>query len=349
VSLAEAPPTADVAAALPDALRGLLGVATEVVAVQRLGGGASKEAWSVDVLRDGVPDALLVRRMGGGVLHDHTVSLEVEHAVIAAAHAAGVPVPRPLGYIADLAGRDAFVMQRLQAEGIGRRIVTRDEFRKARNGLAAAMGRALAGIHRVDLALVPALPAQREDPPAATRVVAQLQKKLADADEPHPVIEAGLAWLRRHAASSCAAEPSPLVLVHGDFRVGNLLVDAAGLAAVIDWEFAHRGHALEDLAWPLVRAWRFGRDELHCGGVGTLDEYLAAYNAAAGTRFTRGHLFWWELAGNVRWAISCLTQARRHLGGAERNVELAVLGRLSCEVEMEIVHLLEEAQYAGQA
>lgn len=163
------------------------------------------------------------------------------------------------------------------------------------------------------------------------------------------MIEAGLAWMRRHQNESGAGAAAPPVLVHGDFRVGNLLVNAQGLAAVIDWEFAHRGHALEDLAWPLVRAWRFGRHELHCGGVGTLDDYLDAYNAAAGSHFTRRQLFWWEMAGNVRWAISCLTQARRHLSGAEKNVELAVLGRLSCEVEMEIVHLLEEARDAGQA
>ena len=54
-------------------------------------------------------------------------------------------------------------------------------------------------------------------------------------------------------------------------------------------------------------------------------------------------LDYWELAGNVGWAIGCLTQMQRHLSGQDRSVELATLGRLGAEVEYEIVHLLETA------
>ena len=46
-------------------------------------------------------------------------------------------------------------------------------------------------------------------------------------------------------------------------------------------------------------------------------------------------------AGNVAWAVGCLTQAQRHLSGRDRSVELAILGRLGAEVEHEICHLLE--------
>jgi hypothetical protein len=53
-------------------------------------------------------------------------------------------------------------------------------------------------------------------------------------------------------------------------------------------------------------------------------------------------LDYWELAGNVAWAIGCLTQAQRHLSGLDRSVELATLGRLGSEVEYEICHLLEK-------
>lgn len=336
--------------AMPAALATVFGHGSELRQVQRLGGGASKEAWGVDLEVDGRLLPLLVRRMGGGVLHDHALSLAAEHSVIAAAHDAGVPVPRPRGYLPDLAGRDAFVMDRIAAEGIGRRIVQREEFAPARTVLAEQMGRALAAIHRVPLADLDILPEQDSGQSPADRVLRQLRHKLDEADEPHPVIEAGLAWLRRHRERSGADFCSEAeVLVHGDFRIGNLLVDESGLVAVIDWEFAHRGHPLEDLAWPLVRAWRFGRDAERCGGVGSAATYLAAYNEDSGSRYTETELLWWELAGNVRWAISCLTQARRHLGGAERNVELAVLGRLASEVELDILHLLREARDAGQA
>ena len=338
-----------VVSAMPGALAALLGPGIEVGAIRRLGGGASKEAWAVDALLDGSTRRLLVRRMGGGVLHEHTVSLCVEHAVIAAVAAAGAQVPRPLGYIADLAGRDAFVMERLDAEGIGRRIVQRDDFSAARAVLPRQMAAALAAIHGVPADRLGMLPRMATATPAAWRVIRQLERKLDESGEPHPAIELGLLWLRDRVGRSGADREQPTVLVHGDFRIGNLLVDAHGLAAVIDWEFAHRGHPLEDLAWPLVRAWRFGRDTLRLGGIAPVDDYLEHYNRLAGTRFTVEQLDWWEVAGNVRWAISCLTQARRHLSGEERNVEYAVLGRLAGEVEHEILQLIGDDCHAGSA
>ena len=69
---------------------------------------------------------LLVRRAAVGVIHRHTLSLKEEFEVLEAAYEAGVKVPRPILYIADLEGREAFVMERLDGETIGRRIVRMD-------------------------------------------------------------------------------------------------------------------------------------------------------------------------------------------------------------------------------
>src|SRR2546430_13667942 len=99
-----------------EALGGVLGPISEPLL---LPGGASKEAWAVDA----GGERLLVRRAGGGVIHRHTLSLHHEFEVLRAAHEAGVKGPRPVVYIADLAGREAFVMERLEGETIGRRIV----------------------------------------------------------------------------------------------------------------------------------------------------------------------------------------------------------------------------------
>src|SRR5919108_3309554 len=107
--------TAAMIAEMREALQELLGPVSEPVL---LAGGASKEAWAVDA--GGEP--LLVRRAGGGVIHRHTLSLRDEFAVIEAAYEAGVKVPRPIRYIEDLEGREAFVMGRISGETIGRRI-----------------------------------------------------------------------------------------------------------------------------------------------------------------------------------------------------------------------------------
>ena len=73
-----------------------------------------------------------------------------------------------------------------------------------------------------------------------------------------------------------------------------------------------------------------------------VDEYVERYNELTGLDVRPEELDYWELAGNVGWAIGCLTQAQRHLSGRDRSVELAILGRLGAEVEYEICHLLDK-------
>jgi aminoglycoside phosphotransferase (APT) family kinase protein len=287
-----------------------------------LAGGASKQAWAVDA----AGEPLLVRRAAVGVIHRHTLSLRDEFAVIEAAHEAGVKVPRPVLYIADLDGREAFVMERIPGETIGRRIVRMDPVPPE---LSLQMAEELAKIHAIPTERLPFL---------TEASLERLVDELDEVDEPHPAIELGLWWLREHRPP--AREP---LVVHGDFRIGNLAVDEHGLVGVLDWEFAHLDDPARDLAFGLVRAWRFGNDELHLGGIGEVEPYLERYNELTGADVQPEELDYWELAGNVAWAIGCLTQARRHLSGQDRSVELAVLGRLGAEVEYEICHLLEKA------
>src|SRR3954467_5886841 len=108
-------------AEMREALQELLG--REVSEPVLLAGGASKEAWSVDA--DG--EKLLVRRAAVGVIHKHTLSLGAELAVLEAAYEADVKVPRPITYLPDLAGREAFVMERLDGDTIGRGVVRTEE------------------------------------------------------------------------------------------------------------------------------------------------------------------------------------------------------------------------------
>jgi aminoglycoside phosphotransferase (APT) family kinase protein len=103
------------------------------------------------------------------------------------------------------------------------------------------------------------------------------------------------------------------------------------------------GDPVEDVAWPIVRAWRFGADDRRLGGVGDVEPYLARYNDLTGRHVTPEDLDVWEVLGNAKWAIGCLTQSRRHLSGQDRSVEFAVLGRLAAEMEYELLDLIEHA------
>ena len=316
---------ADMREAFQAALAGVLGREVEISEPVLLAGGASKEAWAVDA--DG--ERLLVRRAAVGVIHRHTLSLEHELEVLRAAFEAGVKVPQPYGYVADLAGREAFVMERLEGETIGRRIVQRPELEAARAALPLQLAEQLARVHAIPAARVPFL---------TGAAIERMVEELDEVDEPHPAIELGLWWLREHRPPA-----RPPVVSHGDYRIGNVVVDEHGLVGLLDWEFAHLDDPARDLSFGLVRAWRFGVDRKRLGGIGDVEPYLERYNEATGFDVRPEELDYWELAGNVAWAIGCLTQAQRHLSGLDRSVELAILGRLGAEVEYEICHLLERA------
>uniref|UniRef100_UPI003D9178DE phosphotransferase family protein n=1 Tax=Gordonia sp. B7-2 TaxID=3420932 RepID=UPI003D9178DE len=276
---------------------------------------------STDAIENVIVRAVPSARTGDG-------GLGIEAAVLGAAHAAGVPVPRVLdsglGAGESVLGYPYFVMNFVVGESIPRRILRDDEYATARAGFVGQAGEILARIHRMDrsgLGVLPSMP----DPLAA---LAGLFPREWDEMPAGLVLAAG--WLDRNRP-----EPSPEVtVVHGDFRLGNLMIDSEGIAAVLDWELAHVGDPVEDLGWLCAKAWRFSAPQ-PVAGMGLRAELLDAYEAEAGWRPTDAALRWWELFATVRWGLICAVQANRHLDGTERSVELAAIGRRSAEQEFD--------------
>lgn len=333
-------------------LRAATGSDARVTSATRLAGGASRDSWAVDV-EMGAPEGpstleLVLRRDLGGKIRPDALERVEEFAVLEAAHDAGVMAPRPFWVCADPSylERPFFLMQRVEGEAVGRRLVRDDAFAAAREVLPRQMGEQLARIHSVDYRAAGL--GFLEAPPAgvspAVHVLGQLTERLDEIAEPHPALELGITYL--------AQDPPPcdqICLVHGDFRVGNLQVGPEGLRAVIDWEFAHLGDPSEDVAWPCLRDWRFGNDSAHVGGMGDRAEYYAAYSEVSGREVDPAAVAWWEMEGNLAWAIGCLQQARRHTSGEEPSVELASLGRRACEMELELLDLIGRAEAQATA
>jgi aminoglycoside phosphotransferase (APT) family kinase protein len=219
------------------------------------------------------------------------------------------------------------------------RVLRRDELATARERLPGQLGAALAKLHGVELGTVEGLAGGEGDP--AVEACKLWEAELDTIGEPLPAVEAGLRWLRLNAPPP--VEPR---LVHGDFRLGNVIVDEHGLAAVIDWELCHAGDPAEDLAWLCIRSWRFGNDDLPVAGLGELEPFLDAYEAAGGARPDPERWRWWSAMGNVKWAVICARQAHDHLTGARPSAELASLGRRICEPERDLLELLPAASSA---
>lgn len=307
-----------------------------VLAAAPLAGGASRESWRLDVELGDQRHALVLRMDQASNMNPDALDRPTEFALLERAHAAGVLAPRPRWLDAEgrTLGRPFLLMDRIEGESIGPRVVRRPELAAARAALPAQMAEQIAHIHALDPTGL-ALPRPPQGRSPALHALAQTRTLIDALEIASPALEFGMRWLEQHAPDC----PAP-TLVHGDFRVGNLIVGPEGLRAVIDWEFAHIGDPLEDVAWACVRDWRFGNDTLRVGGVGALAPYLAAYSAASGRTVDQQVLRYWEIMGNLRWAATCRSQAQRHLSGADPSVEYASLGRRAAEMELELLDLI---------
>ena len=287
--------------------------------VTRLSGGATQEIWRFDA--GGRP--LVLRRAPGGMrTSDHTVGLAVEAALLDAAGAGGVPVPRVVHVLRPDDGLgEGFIMAFVDGETLGGRIV-----KAPPPGLAAQCGQILRRIHMLDPQAFPTL---ARAPPA--QLVEQWRAVYRAANWPRPVFEVALRWLDAH----CPPPPARPVLVHGDFRNGNLMVGADGVRAVLDWELAHIGDGLEDLGWLCVNSWRFGRSELAVGGFGTVNQLVAGYGAPV----DRAALHWWEVFGTLRWGCMCAGMAAA-FRTSDPSVERAMIARRTSETEIDLLRLL---------
>jgi len=299
------------------------GLPGEVTALRRLSGGASRETWSFDVS----DRPLIMQRARRGALPIAS-AMAGEAGLLRAAAGRGLPVATVVAATddADELGAPAIVVERLEGETIPRRLQRDDEYAAARESLVTQGAAALAGIHALDPTDAPHLRADDQ----LTQI-----RGLADVlGDPHPAFELGFRWL-------AAERPDPVEarVVHGDFRLGNLLVDGDGLRAVLDWELSHLGDPLEDLGWFALRAWTFG-GPAEVAGLASVDELVEAYEEVAGTTVDRDSLHWWRVLGTLRWGVICMLQVASHRSGATRSVELAAIGRRVCETEYDLLRLL---------
>jgi aminoglycoside phosphotransferase (APT) family kinase protein len=307
---------------LASKLEALLGAPVD--GLERLSGGASRETWAFE--SEGRPLILQRQRPGAGAA---AVSMTSEVALLRGAAEAGVPVPAVVADASDgsALGAPAFVVERLGGETIARKLLRDDEYAAVRPKVAGECGAILAAIHR--------LPADHYGELTRSDPIESMRTTLDGFGEPHPALELGLRWLERRRPPD-----RPPSVVHGDFRTGNLIIDPDRVVAVLDWELAHLGDPLEDLGWFCVRAWRFGALDRPAGGFGSREELWAAYEAAGGAPVDPDAARWWEVHGTLRWGVICMVQAASHLLGISRSMELASIGRRTCENEHDVLALL---------
>lgn len=279
----------------------------------RLGVGRSRENWIFDAhWPDGRVEPLILRQdpPGGLVETDRAV----EFAVLRALESSGIGAPRALWLDADARwlDRPSLVMHR--EPGICEYDVVnghRDPETRAR--LAREFCDLLAAVHDLDwraLGLDTVLP----DPgpnPALTELrhwEAVLRRDQVDA---WPELDLAIDAL---AATAPSCEQP--VVVHADFKPGNVLLDGpAGderITALLDWELVHLGDPMEDLGW-VTQPLRT-REHL-IPGVWEREDLLTHYAKVRGVEIDPAAVVWWNTFASFKTAVMQVSGLRAFLEG----------------------------------
>lgn len=304
-----------IAARMPDAS----GVAAE--AMERISGGASRETYRFRLrYRQGGQEherRLILRRDPPASLIDTERRIEFE--AYAAFHGSAVPVPKMLWLeeASEALGHPFFIAEELSGFQAAPALLFSGAYDAVLPKVAERKWTILGEIARADPAAL-GLDRWMETPAldACWRRELDHWEAIIDSDEPEPqpITRAAIRWLR--------ANPPPpaqkLSVVHGDYRTGNFLYDETGdIKGVLDWEMAHLGDPLEDLAWGFNPVWRFSRNL--AGGLKPEAEAVAIWERASGLSADPDALKWWTLFNCVKGQGIWVGSARAFIDGGNRD------------------------------
>jgi aminoglycoside phosphotransferase (APT) family kinase protein len=310
--------------ALATIMRRATGVDNTVQAMERLSGGATMESWAFDY----GDDAYVLRRAPSAeFMAERPFGHDVEAALVRAAHDAGVLAPE---VVAELTPADGigtgYIMRRMEGEVSPAHIL-----KAPPESLIDDIAREMAAIHVIGPSDAIAIPYME-----TAEALAALKARFMDYGGDRPIIALAIRWCEDHL-------PAPVepVLVHGDFRMGNILVGPQELTGVLDWELAHWGDGHEDLAYGCMAVWRFGQYDRPAFGVAGLEDYFAAYERYSGMKVDRERFRFWLVYRTLWWALGCLQMVSYWRSGADNSLERPVIGRRTSENELDLLLLLE--------
>lgn len=281
---------------------------------KRISGGASRETYAFELgwVENGAErrrPMILRRDPTGGLLQ---TSRDREYEALRAMHRAGLMVPEPILLELDPAvlERPFFIMERLPGkvspgpfaaeEPIALRDRIAGQFLTELARLQALDYREL-GLHWLGEPDGPEGPAREQT--AHWRAIYERDRM----GEHYPLLQAAFAWLQANPISC----ERPCV-VHGDYRSGNYLYNESGMLAMLDWELVHLGDPMEDLGWASMVFW--GRDGL-AGGLMEREAFYRLYERKTNYRVDRRRLFFYQVLGNAKMAVICLSGIRAYAEG----------------------------------
>jgi aminoglycoside phosphotransferase (APT) family kinase protein len=322
---------------------------TLVEGLDRLPGGSSREMYRFRLSRlgaDGRPGPsrrLILRKDPPGQGLVSLSERRMEFGVIEALQGSGVPVPEVFWLEEDPRhlGAPFFVLAEITGCETNGALFATPAYRELRASVAedkwSILGR-LAGLDPGPLGIADLLPVVA--PQDVWRRELDFWEAMVEENlqGPQPVTSAAIRYLRRNPPPP----PKRLAVVHGDYRTGNFLFGADGrVHGILDWEMAHLGDPLEDLAYSLSHQWAMSGGELR-GNLAPLDVAIGHWEHASGLDADREGLRWWRLFSTVKCQGLWASGAAGWRTGINRDMVM-VMAAWSCRAthEREALELME--------
>jgi aminoglycoside phosphotransferase (APT) family kinase protein len=302
-------------------------LATTVGLVPTLRGEQIAGGWSnvTAVVRAGDGRAVVVRQPPAGRAHGGAHDVLREARIMTALGGTPVPVPRvPVPRVLGQAAGERPVYAMELVDGVvvdsAGRLDGLDT--AARTSLAGGLLDVLVALQRVDVEQAGLGDLRRSTPYLERQLRRWSGQWDRTATRSVPELERAAGRLR---AGAPAVAPVPECLVHGDFRLGNVMVapaDHSRVVALLDWELCTVGHPLADLGFLGARTSApaevlpEGRDPLAADGMPPFDALVAMYAERAGTPVDPADVAYFVALSAWRWAIIVEGIGRRFAEGA---------------------------------
>ena len=308
--------------------------------IKKLSGGAIQENWAISgQLKQQDYEIVLRKNAETGV--EASSDRKQEYDLLQRLYDLNICVPQPLLFEAkdNILNSDFFVMQKITGMAEGHKLVRLNRPEQQRT-ILQDIGLKLAEIHAItadhELEKTIAKPNRAE---YLDQLIIGFQTQLQDLKVHRPILEFAMSWMKQEQPVV-----DDLVLVHGDYRTGNIMIDQDHVSGILDWEFTHWGDRREDIGWFTAKCWRFGQNSQVGGGIGAYKDFMQAYAEHADIFIPEFELKFWHVLAHVRWAIIALQQANRNLNNSQPSLELALTAFLVPQLEKNILEIIGDTE-----
>lgn len=308
--------------------------------IKKLSGGAIQENWAISGKLD-QEDYEIVLRKNAATVVDASSGRQQEYELLKRLYELNICVPQPLLFEKkdNFLNSEFFVMNKISGVAEGHKLVRLNQ-PDLQCKILQDIGHKLAAIHLIESD--PEIERIIQKPPKENylnQLTEDLQEQLLKLREPRPILEFALSWMKQEQP-----ETDDLVIVHGDYRTGNIMIDHDHVSGILDWEFTHWGDRREDIGWFTSKCWRFGKDAQVAGGIGSYKDFMQAYSQVSDIYIPEFELKFWHVLSHVRWAIIAIQQANRNLSNARPSLELALTAFLVPQLEKNILDIIGDKE-----